>query len=283
MEGNGLNLNKNFTIAILYICTGKYCVFWEEFYESYEENFLTRSQKHYFVFTDAENIPYQEKENVTMIPQKNLGWPDNTLKRFELFTREEERWKDYDYTFFINANFLCVEPVTEEEFLPIEQNLLVAEHASMHGKSPMEMTYDRNPKCTACVYAEEGSYYVMGGLNGGKTAAYMDMVHQLKRNVEIDENNGVMALWHDESHLNRFIIGRTDVKVLPPSYGYPEGADYPYQPKMLIREKSRYFDVDAVKAGNWWGRVKLYVFRIRCKLAIGTRLRGLMGKVRKEK
>ena len=113
LEGNGLNLNKNFTIAILYICTGKYCVFWEEFYESYEENFLTRSQKHYFVFTDAENIPYQEKENVTMIPQKNLGWPDNTLKRFELFTREEERWKDYDYTFFINANFLCVEPVTE--------------------------------------------------------------------------------------------------------------------------------------------------------------------------
>lgn len=107
--------------------------------------------------------------------------------RFALFSREEERFKDYDYTFFINANFLCVKTVTAEEFLPVKENLLVAEHASAHGKNPKDMTYDRNPKCRAFVDWDEGSVYVMGGLNGGKTGAYLDMIHTLRDRVDADK------------------------------------------------------------------------------------------------
>lgn len=261
-------------VAILYICTGKYTVFWEKFYESFERNFLPASEKTYFVFSDKNNLPYFQNKNVCLISQKNLGWPDNTLLRFALFAREEARWKDYDYTFFINANFLCVEKITEEEFLPLRnQNLLVAEHASAHGRSPLDMTYERNPLSTAYVGPEEGSCYVMGGLNGGKTEAYMRMVHELKENVEIDKQKSIVALWHDESHLNRYIIGRNDVKILPPCYGYPEGWDLPYAPKMLIRDKSKYFDVEAVKAGNHWRRVTLYFGRLKSKIAIRVRIR----------
>ena len=53
---------KTYTIAVLYICTGKYVAFWEKFYKSFEENFLKNSQVEYFVFTDAENL-YQQQEN----------------------------------------------------------------------------------------------------------------------------------------------------------------------------------------------------------------------------
>ena len=267
--------------AILYICTGKYTVFWKEFYESFEKNFLPKTEKTYFVFTDDKKLAYADKENVCIIPQKNLGWPDNTLQRFSLFTREEERFKDYEYTFFINANFLCVKTVTEEEFLPVKEDLLVAEHASAHGKNPDDMTYDRNPKSLAYVPYGEGQYYVMGGLNGGKTGAYLDMVHRLKENVDTDTANGVVAAWHDESHLNRFIIGRTDVKVLPPCFGYPEGWDLPYEPVMFIRDKSRYFDVEAVKAGSLTGRIKLYLGKLKSKIAIRVRIRKLLSYFRK--
>lgn len=268
-------------VAILYICTGKYTVFWKEFYESFEQNFLPASAKTYFVFTDDAKLPYAKKENVCIIPQKNLGWPGNTLQRFSLFVREENRWKDFDYTFFINSNFLCVEKISEEEFLPVEEDILVAEHASGHGKKPADMTYDRNPKSKAYIPLEEGQYYVMGGLNGGKTKAYMEMVHRLKENVDSDTRNGVVALWHDESHLNRYIIGRKDVKVLPPCYGYPEGWDLPYAAKLLIRDKSRYFDVEAIKAGSFPGRVKLYLGRIKSKIAVRVRIRRFLEHFRK--
>lgn len=267
--------------AILYIATGKYTVFWKEFYESFEKNFLPELRKTYFVFTDAKNLPFSDRENVCIIPQKNLGWPDNTLQRFSLFCREEARWKDYEYTFFVNANFLCVKPVSAEEFLPVRENLLVAEHASGHGKNPDDMTYDRNPKSKAYIPFGEGRYYVMGGLNGGKTEAYMDMVRKLKENVDEDTRNGVIATWHDESHLNRFIIGREDVKVLPPCYGYPEGWELPYEPTMLIRDKSKYFDVGAVKAGSLGNRIKLYLLRIKSKIAIRKRIRAIVNWFRK--
>ena len=102
------------------------------------------------------------------------------------------------------------------------------------------------------------------------------MVHKLKANVDADTANGVVATWHDESHLNRFIIGRTDVKILPPCFGFPEGWDLPYEATMFIRDKSRYFDVEAVKAGGFWGRIKLYLGKIKSKLAFRSRIRKLI-------
>ena len=59
--------------AILYIATGKYTVFWKEFYESFEKNFLPQTKKTYFLFTDAKALPFSDRENVCIIPQKNLG------------------------------------------------------------------------------------------------------------------------------------------------------------------------------------------------------------------
>jgi len=51
-------------IGILYICTGKYDIFWKDFYLSCEkyllndidENGNKKFEKHYFVWTDAEGI-----------------------------------------------------------------------------------------------------------------------------------------------------------------------------------------------------------------------------------
>lgn len=266
----------NARIAILYICTGKYTVFWKGFYETFEKNFLRASEKNYFVYTDSKKLPYATEKNVCIIPQENLGWPDNTLQRFAMFVREEERFKDYDYTFFMNANMLCLEEVTEEDFLPIKENLLVAVDAIAYGRKPDDFTYDRNPLSTAYIPFGEGKYYVMGGLNGGKTGPYLQMVHELKNNVDEDARNGVMALWHDESHLNHYIIGREDFKVLPPCYGAVEERDLPYEKVMVFLDKSRYFDVEAVKAGNFMGRLKLRLSRLKRKIAIRKRISGLM-------
>ena len=56
MQKEELVQNKRFQIAILYICTGKYVVFWKDFYQSFEKKFLKKSEVEYFVFTDAAYI-----------------------------------------------------------------------------------------------------------------------------------------------------------------------------------------------------------------------------------
>lgn len=261
-------------IAVLYVSLGeKYHVFWKEFYETFKENFLTESRVEYFVFTENRNLEYATEEDVHIVDQEDLGWPGNTLNRFDMFLKIEDELMKYDYTFFFNSNYLCTSKITEEDFLPGDKNLVLTIHPRNYLKKPEEMPYDRNPESLACIPVGEGGIYVMGGLNGGRTKNYLDMVKKLKKNTDIDTSKGVVAKWHDESHLNRYIIGRDDIKFLPPAYGYPEGLEFPFEPIMLLREKNRYFDVDVFKAKGFGGKIKVLLLRIKSKVAIRIRIR----------
>src|SRR5690606_33473811 len=123
-------------IGILYVCTGNYTLFWKEFYLSMQKNFITDSEKHYFVFTDSVSIDFEkENPNIHRIYQKDLGWPGNTLKRFHIFLNHEEKISYMDYLFFFNANLLILENITEEEFLPKGHlNLLATIHPGFYDK-----------------------------------------------------------------------------------------------------------------------------------------------------
>lgn len=235
-----------YKVAILYICTGKYKVFWNEFYQSCEQYFLKDiAQVEYFVWTDDLHfIP--PKDNIHQIYQASESWPFATLKRFEYFLSQKERLQKFDFVFFMNANLLFVAPVGLE-FLPLEQDLMVVNHPGFYDKDPAIFTYERNPSSTACIMVGEGDYYVAGGLNGGKRAAFLAMCETLANNIQRDQDNNVMAIWHDESHLNRYIATYSQYKLLDPSYLYPEGWQLPFEAKIIVREKSNYFDVDDFK------------------------------------
>jgi hypothetical protein len=88
-------------IAIVYIATGNYSVFWPAFYESMEKYFLPNYEKHYFVFSDQE---LKGGNNVTHVYRKWHGFPDDSLDRFELFVSIEKQLKSYQYTYFLNSN-----------------------------------------------------------------------------------------------------------------------------------------------------------------------------------
>ncbi|NDJ26967.1 hypothetical protein GW575_03205 [Campylobacter sp. MIT 19-121] len=165
-------------IAMLYICTGKYDIFWKDFFISCEKYFHPECQKEYFVFTDSNEL-YQEHENerIHKIFQENLGWPYNTLMRFHMFLKIEKELQEFDYIFFMNAN---VEFLKEVSFLPTKEQLIVVNHPGFYNKNPQDFTYDRNEKSLAYIPFEQdeekenlfygkikGKYYVFGAFNGG--------------------------------------------------------------------------------------------------------------------
>ena len=237
-------------IGMLYICTGKYTVFWPEFYRSFEEKFLPGCEKEYFVFTDAPAIEYEDAPRVHRVYQEAYPWPYSTLKRFSIFLTQEDALRGMDYLFFFNANLTCKKTVTAEEFLPRPEkgeNLLLVQQPGFWNKKPPFYTYDRNPRSMAYIPYNCGKDYVSGGLNGGTAAAFLALCHELERRTEQDLQNGVIALWHDESQLNRYAAERSDYRLLTPAYWYPEGWDMPFEEKISVRDKARYFDVAAVK------------------------------------
>lgn len=258
---------KSMRIAILYICTGQYNIFWKDFFETCEKYFLTHCQKEYFVFTDADFLE-GEKEcpYIHRIFQKNLGWPDNTLKRYHIFEKIEPELRRFDYCFFMNANCVFNCEITEEEFLPQDKSLLVVQHPAFWNKKNTEFTYERNKHSSAYIPRREGKYYVCGGVNGGKTEAYLTLMRRIREQVDVDEEKHLVAVWHDESHLNKYIYEYDDCMVLPPGYCYPEGWNLPFENKIMVREKSKWVNVDQVKNITLWNKLKNKVKHIFRKM-----------------
>ena len=230
-------------IGILYICTGKYNIFWKSFYESCERYLLPYDdyKKEYFVFTDADSINYENESNVHRIYQKALDWPYITLMRFKIFNTSKKFYKDVHYLYFFNANMLCVDEINED-FLPDKnKKFAFLQHPGFYNKTVEEFTYERTPQSLAYVKEGEGKHYFQGALNGGEKEAYLSMCEELEQKIDEDLKNGIVALWHDESHLNRYAIDHERlITALPPSYGYPEGWQLPFEKKIIIRDKNKF-------------------------------------------
>lgn len=231
-------------IGILYICTGKYDIFWKDFYLSAERYLFAKDSnviRKYYVFTDNKSL-FGEEENkhIHRIYQANLGWPDNTLKRFHIFLSiKEQLIQETDYVFFCNANLIFKQPVGDEILPPIDSNKLVGTlHPGFFNKSNTEFTYERSPLSTAYIAEKEGNHYYAGGFSGGKTEEYMQLCETIKNRVDQDTHNKLIAVWHDESHINRYFLDNPPY-TLSPAYLYPEGLTLPFEEKIMIRDKSK--------------------------------------------
>lgn len=238
------------SVGILYICTGPYSLFWEGFYKSFERNFLKETKKKYFVFTDADVIYGQENTNVKKCYLAQQPWPLVTLLRFTTFLSIEEELQDCDYLMFANANIKCVNSVEESEFLPRPERgeeLFVTLHPGYFQMSPLDYPYERSNKSTAYIPWNCGNYYVIGAMYGGTTEAFLSMSRTLQQNINEDLKNNMIAKWHDESHLNRYIIGKNNIRLLHPKYCYPFGMEVDYEAMIAAVEKQSVFDVKTFK------------------------------------
>jgi hypothetical protein len=56
--------------------------------------------------------------------------------------------------------------------------------------------------------------------------------------IKKDSDNGIMAVWHDESHLNRYFIDHKPTTILSPSYCYPESWKLPFHKRILMLDKN---------------------------------------------
>lgn len=234
-------------IAILYICTGDYVVFWKLFYLTFKKNFLRKCNVHFYVFTDLQDVEYSINEDVHLYHIENREWPYSTLLRFHTFLKVEEEIRQYDYCFFMNANMLCMKEICEEEFLPIKEDLLVVKHPGSFRISLKDWNWERNPESTAYIECGKEEVYVCGGINGGKANAFIDMALELSKRIDEDMAKGIIAKVHDESHLNRYILDYPNYRLLGCQYVYPEAWALPIEQKIMLVDKRWVIDINKIK------------------------------------
>ena len=224
-------------IAILYVCTGNYITFLESFRASAMAHFLPGHHKHFFVFTDQ--VVNEDDGNTTYIYLKHPGWPDITLERYSFFLDIENEISKFDYVYFFNANCEFVADVGEE-FLPSGDEIIVVQHPGYYKTGNAQgLPYETDPRSRAMVPPGMGRYYVAGGVNGGSTSAFLDMSKAIHGAVQADKKAGVIATWHDESHLNRYVCDHPH-RLMNPGYCFNESRAIPFDKKIIVKDKRKH-------------------------------------------
>ena len=224
-------------ICILTIATNKYMQFVEKLYSDISEKFLPGAEINCLLFTDHEIEEAGDNVRIHYIDHEQ--WPMPTLKRYNYFVKEKDFILKHDYCFYLDAD-MRIDNLVGEEILA--DGVVATKHPYQSLMDPSSQSFDRNPKSLAYVpFDQKTVSYYAGGFNGGKTESFIEMSEVIASNVNKDLEKGVVALWHDESHMNRYLIDNPPALELSPSYCYAEefyGTNYPYEPKIIALKKN---------------------------------------------
>jgi len=221
-------------ICIINIATNKYIKYMEPLWESINKNFLVNHDVQSLVFTNHDIEPLTKNGKVSKI--EHLPFPIPTLMRYNYFLIEEEFLKQFDYCFYLDADMLIAASVGEE----ILGDLVAVIHPSFFNKNNQEFTYERNQNSCAYIPNGHGKNYYAGGFNGGTPEKFLQMSKTISNNIDIDKQNNIIAVWHDESHFNRYLLDNPPTLELNSSYCYPESWNIPFDRKILALDKNHH-------------------------------------------
>lgn len=206
------------SVAVTVFAVGKYL-------EVYLKNFLVSAERHfmpglpvtYWVFTDRpQEVPALKmgalRELRVMEIQKHQRWQDISMMRMKTIS---DTIHDHLRHRFTHLFCFDVDQVFKARWGAEALGDSVAQIHSGYYKTGV-FTYDRNPKSQA--YLPEGDFYYHAAVFGGSLPKVKQLVDFCYSGIVQDKANQVEALWHDESHLNKYFYLHKPSRVLSPEY-----------------------------------------------------------------
>lgn len=248
-------------VALLFISINdRYWPYVQQVIEDCKVNFLPQHKVEYLVWTDIPDKDSKEYHDITdtqwwskyqllstinflqdttgisLFPTEAIEWPAPTLMRYHLFLQQEEKLKEYDYVFYLDADMRVVDKISDEV---LGEGLTVSEHPMYSLRREYIPPYEPNKDSTAYIprlgqlIEENGKkrfkpLYLAGGFQGGKTSLFIESMQRMKDNIDKDFNKNYVAIWNDESHWNKEVLDHANpldghpTIVLSPSYIFPD-------------------------------------------------------------
>ena len=213
-----------FSIGILLISTWKYNRFVDPIISDIKKYLFPNNAIKIYLHTDSKE--HYRADKILNIEHK--PWPMVTLSRFETFFNFKHEY-DTDYLFYLDVDSKIISVVDDD----ILSDFTVVEHHWFMGSKG---TPETNKKSLAYIDPLKPTTYIAGGFFGGTKKRFINISQELSNNINIDLNNNIIALWHDESHLNRYYSDHQNtIKVISSEYMYsPSNKKHPLpNPKII--------------------------------------------------
>ncbi|MEX0849074.1 MAG: hypothetical protein WD055_02500 [Candidatus Dependentiae bacterium] len=223
-------VNDKKKVGLCVMATGNYIQYVDRLLHSADAYFLSNHDVTYFVFTDS---PYEHKK-CTTVYQEQMGWPYDSMMRFEIYYKNKDKFAHLDYVYAIDADMAFGQAVGDEILSDRVATIL-----SVH-LFDMIKPYEANPISTAYVHANEGVHYYAGAFYGGTKDAFIQLTQTASERIHIDLARGYVAWANDESHINRYFIDFEPTKILSPAYCHFDHWQSPYQKKIIAFDDKDY-------------------------------------------
>jgi histo-blood group ABO system transferase len=234
-------------ICILTVATNRYINFVPRLLDDIEKYFLPGNDIKCLLFTDQE---VETSNNIKVSQIGNKTWPEPALKKYNYIISEFDYLKDFDYLYLFDADVGIVDTVDAE----VLQDLVGVLHPYKILEPKEIYPYEKRPQSTAYVADEKHNLYYAAAFVGGRSANFLEMSRIISERVNEDERNGIIAKWHDESHLNKY-FNENPPTDLSPSYMFPEeligNQHYPFSPKIVALKKESSFNDEKIKMGQY--------------------------------
>jgi hypothetical protein len=222
-------------LGVISIATNKYIDYWKEQATSLNSQINQYSNVSIFVFTDRveEALSHSkilDRINLKVIEIPSYGWPNATLLRYQIMNSNFSMFSDQDVLVYLDADMKVVAPLdTQLFFNEMKEGVNLVRHpgyfresglkaAKFYLRNPLILfqdlysraligglgSWETNAKSVAFVEKRNRKKYYCGGIWWGLRDSVHDLVSKLALDVETDSKKGVMAKWHDESHLNHW-------------------------------------------------------------------------------
>lgn len=223
-------------IAFLTIATNKYTHFAQDLYNSiniYRNNYPIDL----ICFTNkADSFSQSGLTKLQTIDTNHIPFPMISLLRYHYYASQAKLLSWYDYIYHIDCDMLLTDYLSDE-FLG--ERVCVIHPSYTHPQFPsQQFPYDRNEKSGAFIPYGYGDRYYQNCFQGGSSNEFVTMCKTLQIRIEQDLRNNYIALWHDESYMNRYMAENPPTKELPPTYAQPENWPSFGSTKILHRDKN---------------------------------------------
>ncbi len=234
-------------LTVLIIATRKYTFYAKRLIASIEMNLHVNNGCQVLVFTDKPDqfLNLKATKNpINVIEIPSLGWPFATLLRYSIFRKHFSKING-EIVLYLDADTEVATSLQLDDFKSAlgDSDVALVLHPGFFGlKNYYNKLFalrigpwETSKSSSAYVRRSLRKRYVCGGVWFGRKTAIKSLVYLLAEQVDADNKRGIIAKWHDESHLNSW-FSRNPCSVLDPSWAYSD----------TYAEKLSKFDIEPI-------------------------------------